>query len=565
VYDDQPQILRNPSIQSLGGTLEYFRNGVDFNNEFNGNSGKFYRPVFWLSLWADYAAWGPNPAGFHATNVILHALNGILIFLLAREVLNETVALFSSLAWLALPIQTEVVAWISGRGLSLATAFILLTLIQAIGYAKDHERSRLWWMGIACCGALLSHEGGIVAPVLATFVAACAASPSGRRRTVMAVLASVGLPAAAYVLLRGLFLHLGPPALSPFRDILLRTPVSLAKYIWWTIQSPAMSAERSTELAGLQFTSPVYALAWLTLAATGLAAVYGSIPLIGCAIAGTLITLLPFSQILPLYQSTAERYAYTASIGILFAIAAPLRLLQARFHLPQRVPVAGVCLWIALSIVPLQHRITAWSDEQTLDTTSLRTSPQSYVLYHNLGVLEQDGGRVDAAIGLYTKSVALKPDYITARRDLANLYFRNKRFAEAGQAYTEILQHSPDNREAQLNLAHVRMVQGNPQSAITLLRTAVNRSPDFFEAQVDLGVALFGEKDPEARTHLEAALQLRPDSAEAAYDLGVLEEEAGHIAEAVNLYRRTLLYRPGNKEVADHLRDLTANRSVAIR
>src|SRR5437868_3813496 len=68
VYDDQPQILRNPSIQNLSGTLEYFRHGVDFNNEFNSNAGKFYRPVFWLSLWADYAVWGPNPAGFHATN-----------------------------------------------------------------------------------------------------------------------------------------------------------------------------------------------------------------------------------------------------------------------------------------------------------------------------------------------------------------------------------------------------------------------------------------------------------------------------------------------------------------
>src|SRR5690348_5452281 len=53
VYDDQPQILRNLSIQNLGGSLEYFRHGVEFNNDFNSAPGKFYRPLFWVSLWGD--------------------------------------------------------------------------------------------------------------------------------------------------------------------------------------------------------------------------------------------------------------------------------------------------------------------------------------------------------------------------------------------------------------------------------------------------------------------------------------------------------------------------------
>src|SRR5262249_2616731 len=152
----------------------------------------------------------------------------------------------------------------------------------------------------------------------------------------------------------------------------------------------------------------------------------------------------------------------------------------------------------------------------------------------------------------------------TARKDLANLYLRSRRPKEAEQAYTNLLKYSPENREAQLNLAHLRLVQGNRESAIMMLRTLVNKYPDFFEAQVDLGVALFGEKDPEARFHLEAALRLRPASAEVAYNLAVLEEDAGHIEEAVKLYRQTLYYRPDNQNAAERLRELTANRSAAF-
>ena len=565
VYDDLPQILHNPLIQNLGSTLGYFRNGVEFNTDFNGQPGKFYRPLFYLSLWADYAAWGSNPAGFHLTNIVLHGLNGILVFLLAREVFGSTVALWSALAWLSLPIQTEVVAWISGRGLSLATAFILLTLLQAIKYAWDRKRKRLWYMGIACSGALLSHEAGIVTPVLAILVGAAGSFASTRRDTVKAVLASAGTPAAAYIVLRSVFLHLGGPAPAALHDILLRTPVSLAKYIWWTISPPAMSVERSTELASLQFTSPVYAWAWLTLAATGVIAISGPIPAIACSIAGVLLTLLPFSQILPLYQGTAERYAYTASIGILFVIAALLSAAQERWHLPKWITGAALCLWIGLSVVPLQHRITAWSDEQTLYRTSLQSSPQSFILYHNLGVAEEAAGRFDAAISLYEKSIDLKPEYITARKDLAKLYLRGRRFSEAERAYTEFLRYSPENEEAQLNLAHVRLVQGNPQSAIMLLRTLLGKFPDLFEAQMALGVALFGEKDPEARIHLEAALRLRPDSGEAAYNLGILEQDAGNIEEAIKLYRRTLFYRPDNQNAAERIRELIAKRSAAFR
>ena len=115
VYDDQPQIVRNASIQTFPGTLDYFTRGVDFNPEFTGYGGQFYRPLFYLSLWADSALWGSHPSGFHTTNIVLHALNGILVFLLAAEIFSETAALLCALVWLTVPVHSEVVAWQRSR------------------------------------------------------------------------------------------------------------------------------------------------------------------------------------------------------------------------------------------------------------------------------------------------------------------------------------------------------------------------------------------------------------------------------------------------------------------
>jgi tetratricopeptide (TPR) repeat protein len=178
------------------------------------------------------------------------------------------------------------------------------------------------------------------------------------------------------------------------------------------------------------------------------------------------------------------------------------------------------------------------------------------VLYHNLGVLEEEAGRTEAALSLYRKAIELKPDYFIGRKDLANFYLRTNNLPEAKHAYTEFLGDYPDNREIQLNLASVLLAQGDSDLATRLLQMLVSRDPDFAEAQVDLGVALLGRNNAEARSHLEAALRLKPDSPEAAYNLGLLEENAGHLDEARRLYRQALTHRPDYQRAADRLRAL---------
>ena len=122
----------------------------------------------------------------------------------------------------------------------------------------------------------------------AVLAAATASSSTGRRGVLLRVAACSGLPLAVYSLFRVFVLHAGGPAIASLSEIALKGPVSVAKYIWWTIHAPPMSMERSTEFLTLTFGSSTYVLAWLTILAVAVLsfAFRRSVPLVMCGIVG---------------------------------------------------------------------------------------------------------------------------------------------------------------------------------------------------------------------------------------------------------------------------------------
>ncbi len=555
-YDDEPQIVRNPALRTFGATAAYFHQPVDFSEEFGSDFGSFYRPLFWLSLFADRAAWDLNPVGFHATNVVLHLMNGILVFLLFRQLLGQSLAFISALLWLSLPIHTEVVAWISGRGLSLSTLFVLLAVSGTANYMEGSGIFAGLLVAFSTLAALLSHEAGIVVLPLVLLTAAYQSRHERSKGAILVTFACTAVPLGLYLLFRTLWF--GPPVenLGTLSDILLWAPVTFAKYLWWSIYPLTMSVERSTELAGVSPTSWIYIFAWLTLGCMGALLVrFGRVvPTLALGILWILLALVPFLHILPLYQSVAERYVYMASIGTVLVISTLLHAVRTRFQLPAWTPILAMTLWLALSVAPLRARIHNWSGARLLYATSLETNPGSHLLNYNLGVEYEHDGESEAAISSYERAIELKPDYVTARLSLANLHIRDNRFPEARQAYRGVLEYSPNHYEAQLNLAAVLLVQGESESGVDILRSLVDNNPNRFEARMNLGAVLLEYGEPaEARVHLETALRMRPESSEAAYNLGLLERDLGRREQARDLFRRALQYRADNRRAEEAL------------
>lgn len=94
----------------------------------------YWAPLLWMSYQADAEVWGPEPWGFHLTNVLLHALNaGLFCWLLRRWTKSTGLAVALALLWAVHPLRVESVAWIAERKDVLSGLFFLLCLFFYTG------------------------------------------------------------------------------------------------------------------------------------------------------------------------------------------------------------------------------------------------------------------------------------------------------------------------------------------------------------------------------------------------------------------------------------------------
>jgi len=151
VHDDVVFILNNPHITELGSWAEAFKVPAA-----SGGINTYYRPVLEILYRFEYHLFGPHPFGFHLFNVIVHVINGLLLFgLLLRLGLREAVAWVIALLFLIHPVQTEAVSCISGISNLWMALGVLLALNAYVD--KRYTMSMVFFVM-----AFLSKEQGIL-------------------------------------------------------------------------------------------------------------------------------------------------------------------------------------------------------------------------------------------------------------------------------------------------------------------------------------------------------------------------------------------------------------------
>jgi tetratricopeptide (TPR) repeat protein len=147
----------------------------------------YWHPLTWLSWAVDFQTYGGLiPWGYHLSNNILHAINSVLVFVLALVVfgLNNPgskrypfridnhaliAAFFASLLFAVHPQHVESVVWVAQRKDLLCQLFLLLSMLTYVKYASSRGKSKVYWfngtLGLFAM-ALLSKPMAVTFPVL---------------------------------------------------------------------------------------------------------------------------------------------------------------------------------------------------------------------------------------------------------------------------------------------------------------------------------------------------------------------------------------------------------------
>jgi hypothetical protein len=154
-WDDFAYIHDNPSIH--GWTLKNLY-GVATETVTRN-----YAPLTILSLLMDHTLTGMNPAGYHLTNVVLHVINGLLVFVLVQRLSGSRYVGWATAAlFLVHPVQIETVAWISSRKGLLSGTLMLWALVVRLRPDAQPKHDG-WYIGLLIA-SLLSKALAIMLP-----------------------------------------------------------------------------------------------------------------------------------------------------------------------------------------------------------------------------------------------------------------------------------------------------------------------------------------------------------------------------------------------------------------
>jgi len=158
-YDDSLYVTQNVHVST----------GLSFTNlkwAFT-NFSSFWHPVTWISHMTDCQTFGLNPCAHHLVNVLLHAVNVLLLFLLLQK---STGAVWRSFVVAGLfavhPANVETVAWIAERKSLLSALFSLLTIAAYARYVQRPSWRRYLVVALTFSLALMSKSMAVTLPVI---------------------------------------------------------------------------------------------------------------------------------------------------------------------------------------------------------------------------------------------------------------------------------------------------------------------------------------------------------------------------------------------------------------
>lgn len=546
VYDDRAYISENLLIRSLDIDSLY----VMLKSFSVGN----WHPLTTLSYAIDYAFWELDPRGYHLTNIILHGINTLLVFILVVQLILKAktisgsqtspkrllsvseqamiVAGVTALLFGVHPLRVEAVAWISERKELLCTFFFLLSILAYLSYSASLvRRLRVIWFSTSLflfiC-ALMSKPMAVTLPLILLLLDIY---PLKRFHVFPVKNASAlveKIPFLALSIVSGVVTifaqhsggAIGTLVVYPLDTRLLNALRSLVFYLGKMIAPmqlvPFYPFPKDVSLLHLQYLTSVFLVFFVSCGCIWM--VKRGRYLLFTIWAYYIITLLPTLGIIQVgMQSAADRYTYLPGLSVFLLAGIGVSWVCEKSFLTKHknvlrgVVLIVICISIFLLCKLTTRQIKVWQNPESLWSYVVRVFPDRVSFPHyNLGNIYNQQGFFDQAISEYKRALAIRPDFEDTLNNLGVAYMRQGNFDEAISEYKKALAINPDSANAYYNLGTVNAKRGLMNKAISQLKKAITLNPNHAGAHYNLGMAYYqyGGNYKLAIVHLDKALSL---------------------------------------------------------
>jgi hypothetical protein len=492
--DDSEYIYENPQVRA-GLTLD----GAAW--AFTTTHAANWHPLTWLSHMADVQVFGLEAGRHHWMNVLIHALNAVLLFLVLQYTTGApwrsatVAALFA-----AHPLHVESVAWVAERKDVLSTFFWLLTMGLYAGYVQRPGVWRYLTVTLSFALGLLSKPMLVSLPFVLLLLdywplgrlawrdpSDTASTPVSRHsisRLVLEKVAFLVLAVGSSIVTYAAQASKAATASLEHFPLGARASNALVAYVLYLVKTvwPTSLAVFYPHPSSIGAQIPM----WQPLAAAALLSVltlvalwYGRLrPYLAVGwlwYVGTLVPVIGIVQVGS--QAMADRYTYVPLIGIFIAVAWGIPELLGGWRYRQPVLAAlGTAAVLGLWVTTWAQT-AHWRDNGSLYTHAIAVTHKNWLAWNNLGNDHLNRGDFRRALSSFQEALRIKPDYADAWYNAGIALGRLQDYPRAIAAYQEALRLDPANADGWVYRGLAHQAIGQYAEAIACYESALRLRP----------------------------------------------------------------------------------------
>ena len=480
-----------------------------------------WHPVTLLSLFIDFSISGGSPAWFHLSNLIIHVLNGIILFVILNHFsFDKRISFLVALLFLLHPVQVEAVSWVAERKGLLAAFFALLSTLFYLMHIEKDKRIFLFFSAAMFAMSLLSKASLIMLPILLLMIDWW---PMGRINSA-SDLAKKVKEKYLFILIAVLFsiitiyVHGKSGALTDISTIsiserLIHIFVIYKQYLQQFIYPFELSVFYPYERGRhwLQIFFAIIILVSITIIAVKK---INKFPYILFGWSWFIVMLFPVAGLVQTGgHDHADRYMYFPIIGLLIIAILLTVEICTRFNVRPLIKYGATISFIIILSIITFITIIPWKNTYTLFFNALMYTENNYIAHRNLSTAYLSDGILDDGMMHYEKARSIRPDFVSLYDGVSHKLTLIKEYDLAVKVLSDGIESGIENGEIYRKIAQIELVNKNYNKAIEGFIKAKSINPGLSGVSYGLAYANYSlGYDEIAMSHLLTEIEIDPEN-----------------------------------------------------